>query len=224
MEDDIRRADDRLRRPWMALRRAGPLAAVVLGIALAVAACGSGSSPGVASLNSSPSPGASSSGAPGSGNALAFSACMRSHGVKDFPDPNAQGGVQIQANGLNSDLNPNNPTFQAAQRDCGSLLPQPTAAQNAQALAQLLKFSACMRAHGIKDFPDPTNQGGGVGIRIQANGPNSDLNPTNPQFQAAQKACQSLMPGKGRGGQKLSTGGSVKQSGGSSSSGVVGGG
>ena len=120
---------------------------------------------------------------------------MRSHGVKDFPDPNAQGGVQIQANG-NSDLNPSNPTFQAAQRACGSLLPQPTAAQKAQALTQLLKFSACMRAHGIKQFPDPTTQGGGVGIRIQANGSNSDLSPNNPQFQAAQNTCQSTCPAK----------------------------
>jgi hypothetical protein len=52
--------------------------------------------------------------------ALAFSKCMRAHGVTDFPDPTfATGGgigIKIQANGGN--LNPNDPTFQAAQRAC----------------------------------------------------------------------------------------------------------
>ena len=52
-----------------------------------------------------------------------------------------------------------------------------------------LKFSQCMRAHGIKDFPDPQQTGQGVGISIHGS-PGSDLNPNNPTFTAAQKACQ----------------------------------
>jgi hypothetical protein len=57
---------------------------------------------------------------------------------------------------------------------------------------KMLGFSKCMRAHGIKDFPDPSNGG----IRLRA-GQGSDLNPDNPQFQAAQKACQGDLPLKG---------------------------
>jgi hypothetical protein len=48
---------------------------------------------------------------------LAFSECMRAHGVADFPDPSGN-GLQIGSRGPSSDLNPNNPTFQAAQKVC----------------------------------------------------------------------------------------------------------
>jgi hypothetical protein len=71
---------------------------------------------------------------------------------------------------------------------------QPTPAQQAQALAQALKFSECMRSHGITGFPDPQSvAGGGIRIAIRA-GQGNNLNPTNPQFQAAQKACQKFNP------------------------------
>jgi hypothetical protein len=62
--------------------------------------------------------------------ALAFSKCMRSHGVADFPDPQFSSGggirIRITANaggGGNNGLDPNSPIFQKAQRSCGSLLP-----------------------------------------------------------------------------------------------------
>jgi hypothetical protein len=58
-----------------------------------------------------------------------------------------------------------------------------------------------MRAHGIKDFPDPTSQGG-ISIKVT---PGSDLDPNNPQFKAANAACQHLLPGPRNGsGAKLS--------------------
>lgn len=126
--------------------------------------------------------------------ALAFSQCMRSHGVADFPDPNAQGQTQISG-GADSDLNPDNPTFEKAQNACQSKLPKPTPAQQAQALQNALKMSQCMRAHGITDFPDPQNQGGGR-ISISLHGsPGSDLNPNDPAFQRAQKICMPNVPG-----------------------------
>jgi hypothetical protein len=53
-------------------------------------------------------------------------------------------------------------------------------------------MSKCMRAHGIKDFPDPSN--GGIQITVT---PGSDLSPDNPQFQAAQTACQGDLPAPG---------------------------
>jgi hypothetical protein len=61
--------------------------------------------------------------------ALAFSKCMRSHGVSDFPDPqfSSGGGIRIsihtKAGIATSDLDPNSPIFKKAQQNCGSLLP-----------------------------------------------------------------------------------------------------
>ena len=133
------------------------------------------------------------------GSAFNSPRCMRTHGMPNFPDPNGQGQVQM------SGVNPQSPSFEAAQRACAKYSPNggkpPTAAQQQQAEAQALKFSECMRSHGISDFPDPqvSSSGGhvSIGIRISA-GKSSDLNPNSPQFQAAQKACQSLAPfGKG---------------------------
>lgn len=57
--------------------------------------------------------------------ALAMSRCMRSHGVPNFPDPTFQSGpggavgVGIRLNG--SGIDPNSPSFQAAQKACASL-------------------------------------------------------------------------------------------------------
>lgn len=52
--------------------------------------------------------------------ALKYAACMRSNGVPDFPDPNAQGQIQINAAGASS-LVPSSAQFQKAQTDCKSL-------------------------------------------------------------------------------------------------------
>ncbi len=67
-----------------------------------------------------------------------------------------------------------------------------TAAQQQQALRQALKFSACMRAHGVPSFPDPTAERGGISLSL-----GGSVNPGSPQFRAAQQACRSLMPGGG---------------------------
>ena len=120
-----------------------------------------------------------------------FSACMRKHGVTNFPDPNSQGVIQF---GSGNGIDPSSPTFLAARGACQKLLPnggQPTPQQQAKMQQQLLAFSKCMRAHGIKDFPDPSN--GGLKLRA---GAGSDLNPDNSQFQSAQQACRANLPFK----------------------------
>ena len=138
---------------------------------------------------------------------LAFSQCMQTHGVPNFPEPNSQGVVQ------GSGLNPSSPSFQKANKACRHLLPnggQPTPAQQAQAMAQALKYSECMRAHGLSGFPDPqSGPGGGIAIRVHAGQGqgSSDLNPQSPQFQAAQKACQNIMGGPLGGGVKSASNG-----------------
>jgi hypothetical protein len=50
-----------------------------------------------------------------------------------------------------------------------------------------LKFSKCMRDHGV-DFPDPQRVGSG-GIKLTA----KNINPNDPKTKAAQSACQKYM-------------------------------
>lgn len=205
------RSLSRWRRPAAAL---AVLVVAVLVAALVILSTGrgSGSNDGVATLKS---PGVGPSAAPsGTANSqdpyqamLAYSACMRSHGVPDFPDPNSNGGLEIQGGGQNSDLDPNSPTFQAAQQACQSLMPGSGGGQltNGQggsgpglsirgsggsqaAQQQLMAYSQCMRSNGVSDFPDPVFSGGAGSLTLPA-----DIDPNSPTFQAAQKACQSLL-------------------------------
>src|SRR6266571_2463733 len=87
------------------------------------AACSSTgpNSPPVASVSSSASATASSSGS-ARASALAYSRCMRAHGISDFPDPKADGSLQIPASS-GSDLDPNNPRFKAANDACKKYQP-----------------------------------------------------------------------------------------------------
>ena len=121
---------------------------------------------------------------------LKYARCMRSHGVIDFPDPSSSGTIVVSGTVSRS------PQYPAADGTCQKLLPNggiPTAAQRAQGLTQLLEVSVCMRAHGIRDFPDPTSNGIQIPIRP---GMPSDLEPGNARFQAAEKACQRFQPGQ----------------------------
>lgn len=122
---------------------------------------------------------------------VAFARCMRTHGAPDFPEP-VEGKIIIRGR-PGSGLNPQSPQFQAAQRACQSLAPHPNVSpqQSAEAQAKALKFSECMRSHGLPKFPDPKFSGDGIQLSIN---PSMGINPNSPQFQAAQKACQGDMP------------------------------
>lgn len=196
-----------------------PRVALLAGIVALAAGCGGGSKPpSVASLSQSHSgtttqsaapdavPAAPSGGPSGQFNVAMrvpsgttgekFSECMRGQGLPDFPDPNGQGVIQF---GSGSGVDPSSPKFQAARKVCDKLLPnggQPTPAQIAKAQQSALEHSACMRSHGIKDFPDPDFTGGG--IRLSVGGPpGSDLDPNSPLFRRAQAACQGFLAFKG---------------------------
>jgi hypothetical protein len=121
--------------------------------------------------------------------AVKFTQCVRAHGIADFPDPGAGGGIQISGGGPNSDLNPTNATFVAAQNACQkySQVQPPSAGQQARAQARALAFSACMRKHGVPNFPDPQFMSGGRVLEKITNG--SGIDPGSPMFQAAQKKC-----------------------------------
>jgi hypothetical protein len=170
----------------------------VAGLSLLAAACGGGS-PGakVAQIGTTSSTkGSGSSGASGSGNPTAYSACMRSHGVPNFPDPDSKGHFKITSgvsgNGQKTGVDVNSPQFARARKACDKLLPnggRPTAAQQQQEQQQMLKYAQCMRSHGVPKFPDP-KAGGAMTLGTKAG-----VDPNTPQFQAAQKTCQKLVPG-----------------------------
>jgi len=184
------------RRPARAMAALLSLLAVVL---LVVACGGGGKSPGVAQIGSQTSTTTAARQGSDKDVALKFAQCMRQHGVADFPDPNSSGQIAIQASGGpgGSDLDPNSSTFQAAQEACKAYSPEGASpAQKAENRAAMLKYSQCMRSHGISDFPDPT----GRGLQIRAT-PGGDLDPNSPAWQKAQEACKKDMPGGGKGGQ-----------------------
>lgn len=176
-------------------------------IALGVTGCG-GNSPtkSVASLGSQASKtstkaagssgGSGKSASPGS-QAVAYSACVRAHGVPNFPDPKVStNGNEVKvAIAVNPSIS-SNPNFKSAQQACSKLLPGgspgegPNHQISPQEQSQYLKAAACIRSHGIPSFPDPTFSGGGVHISKTAG-----INLHSPQIRAAEEACQSLIPG-----------------------------
>jgi hypothetical protein len=190
--------------------KATGLIAGLTALALLVAGCGGGSkSPTVAHLGSSTTASTSSdsssggSGGGGSGSAspdsqaVAYSACVRAHGVPNFPDPKVStNGNEVKvAIAINPSIS-SNPHFNSAQQACRKLLPgggpgPGSGAQiSPQEQSQYLKAAACIRSHGIPNFPDPTFSGGGVHIPKTAG-----VNLHSPQARAAEEACQSLIPG-----------------------------
>ena len=182
--------------PVTRTRRSIVVALCGIGCAIAVSACGSSPGSGNASNSSGRSAG------------IRFSACMRSHGVPNFPDPGGSGGIQI-GNGIN----PKAPAFQAAQKVCFKLLPGggPGRGGNSEARRlQLLHLAECMRAHGVASFPDPSNSPpsappAGGGIAFGGGGsflaiPQSLI--ASPGFREAARTCG--FPGFSGGGAKPS--------------------
>jgi hypothetical protein len=155
------------------------VAAVLAGVALVAAACGGG--PG------KKQPGAQTK-QQGYQQAVAFAKCMRSHGDPAFPDPGPNGAFPNE----NGSLDRTSAAYKTALAACKSLQPNsPPDQAELQAMYQrLLKFSSCMRAHGMTNFPNPTLDKGGVGI-------SDHIDPNSPQYKTAHAACRSLEPGPG---------------------------
>jgi hypothetical protein len=156
------------------------LVAFALGLALLASGCGGGGSTGDSSA----------------GDPEAYSACMRTHGVPNFPDPDSQGRIKItsgrSANGQKTGVDVNSPQFKKAQRACQKLQPsggRPNRQEQAKEQRAMLKFAQCMRSHGVPNFPDPKfTADGGTEQTI-----GKDVNPGSPQFTAAKKACKRFL-------------------------------
>jgi hypothetical protein len=167
-----------IRRPWRAWPTAARTAAAVAVLAGTASAAGVGFAATPAQL----------------GNALAFSRCMRAHGVPNFPDPNSSGvwpKTEVKALGQ---ANPS--LFDSANRTCGDLIPSggngETAGQIAELWNQFRQYARCMRHHGVPNYPDPSSRSA-TDRRPTFNLAASGLNPSSPQLRATAQQCAALL-------------------------------
>lgn len=119
----------------------------VAAISLVIAGCGGGSSTHAAGMTQI--------------GVLAYSQCMHSHGIPNFPDPDSTGAIpkdKIIALG-------DSPRLKAAESACQHVMPasglgpQTTAQPMRTRRADALAFARCMRGRGFPNFPDPTTEG-----------------------------------------------------------------
>ena len=155
----------------------------VAAFSLLAAGCGGGGSPRVANVATSTTAATTTMTQNG---LLAFSQCMRSNGMPNFPDPQrfVGGNVKLTIHQL--------APSQAALSACNHLLPtnggsgpRETAQQQRTRLADGLSFARCMRSHGVTRFPDPTAQGQLTVEMVEAQG--IDLH--SPAVLRAVQAC-----------------------------------
>jgi hypothetical protein len=171
-------------------------------IAPALVWCGVLSACGSIGAPSGTATGAAGSSPGGSNPGLALARCMRAHGITNFPDPNADGAIQLAPG---SGLDPQSPAFQAAQAACSKYAPDKgrppvtSAAERTKAVA----FAKCMRSHGEPGFPDPLlSPPRGVTRVLAFHGMSfavgPGLDPRSPAFQQAAKDCGVNLPGFGQ--------------------------
>jgi hypothetical protein len=189
-----------------ARRHAAPAAAVIvalLGPALLATACAGSRGGHVAQLDTTATKSSTSAG-PQAASArqnggLAFSRCMRSHGVSQFPDPDSSGAipkVTLQQLGIGGSQ------FQAAQSACAYLL-QSSDTEVRQTLSGMLDFARCMRSHGVDNWPDPTTDSDGQAV-FDLHG---RINPDTPQMDTKSGRCAHLLhPTPGENGTVLCNG------------------
>jgi hypothetical protein len=178
--------------------------ACAVGLSLLASACGGSADNSVARVGSTPTTTShTTAGDPRSasgGQALvAFTTCMRRHGVSNFPDPKADSNGYHLRYGPENGIDVRSPLFKNAQHACMRLLPNPGTSSPRGEAAQLqaaLKFAACIRVHGVPNFPDPKlSRSGNLEM---GSGTKSSVDPSSPRFKAAAAACQHLLPGSTR--------------------------
>jgi len=159
--------------------------AIAFGLAVSLAACGS-----------SPTPGTSTSQASESTiyrDAIAFSNCVRSHGLPAFPDPDADGDIP-KAKVLPLS---HAPALRDATRACSKLMPTAagrggvlTSREIAQLRNGMVKFASCIRSDGVTTWPDPS-----IGRQERPVFNLSNTDPASPAVTADIEQCRHEMPG-----------------------------
>jgi hypothetical protein len=190
------------RRPRRTPRGAARTVAAIIATAfLALVATACSDSPSSAHSGGSPGTG----GAANAPSAIAYSACMRSHGVPNYPDPGS--GGQLPKTDAQR-LGVSNSEYQAAQQACGQLLPTGGSLQQQasecgqnhdcspalvqQMLTDDLKLARCMRSHGVPNFPDPASNGSGAPYFPISSVGISEAASRTPQFVADLNQCGRL--------------------------------
>lgn len=179
------------RRPRRPIARTTATLIVTASLTLLAAACGGSPGSHVPQPGSATTKSSTSSAAAAQNGLLAFSHCMRSHGVPDFPDPNGRG---VLPKSLIVEAAASSPQFPAAHRSCGHLLPnggQPTQAQAQQAWNDMRNFARCMRSHGVPNWPDPaptSPQDPRPFFHLP-----SSMDPNAPQLVTRIRACQHVL-------------------------------
>ncbi len=176
-------SDPRLRPGWSG----GVLmTAALLALGGVLSACSGGSSTPNTAADSSTTAGAS---------VLAYSSCMRSHGVPNFPDPGTSGGIDDKQAVVSALTAVSKAVADSAQNECQHLMPagglggQVRQAVPAQDQQDYLNAAACMRSHGFTNFPDPTFHDGNVSLNIP-----SSIDTKSAQFTQAAQVCTKLIP------------------------------
>ena len=127
-------------------------AALVL-VAL-VAGCSNGSAEtgDTGATSGSSTPGAAGEKLTAREKAVKFSECIRAHGVRDFPDPDADNEYQYGVS-----VSPE--VWTKAVESCKELQPPGTLSSKRTPKEQSasLRFAECIRDNGVKDFPDPVS-------------------------------------------------------------------
>lgn len=189
------------------LRRRAAAVLPALAASVAIAACG----------GSSPSGPSDASVAKAD---LQLAACMRTHGIPDFPDPssagagssgatgNTGGGGQATVPPGETDVNghilsESSQAVAAAYDKCrryavSAAGPVVSRGQLAKLKAGALAYARCVRAHGVSNFPDPTVEAGpggrGAGITPPfGTGARAEAEAESPTVQAAIKTCGPLV-------------------------------
>jgi hypothetical protein len=174
-------------------RRPAQIAAAIIAAAAALvllAAC-SGSS-------SSTSPASSSTAGTAANSPLvAYSQCVRSRGVPDFPDP-PPGATNAKFPGAQQ-LRVSSSQLSAAENACQHLLPAGVedhfpAAEVPLLLSGMRQFSQCMRSHGVPNWPDPSTDSEGRPVFDLSDHGFSWQQAHSSQLGAKEDQCQHLLP------------------------------
>jgi len=94
-------------------------------------------------------------------SALAFAACVRSHGVPSYPDSavhaSSKGSRALGASRYRRQLAAV-PVRYASMPELAAQGPSSGSSSSSYVQA-VLKYSLCMRSHGVTNFPEPNSQG-----------------------------------------------------------------
>jgi hypothetical protein len=166
---------------------------LVLLAMLAVAGCAGPDNDdggGIATANGGamPTPTASASATVNDKDApIKFSQCMREHGLPWFPDPDPDsGGLKMKM-----PKGQDKAKVDAAMEACKKLTPNggEPVKMDPQAIEQARQMAKCMRENGVPNFPDPDANG-----QIRVDGNKLGIDPEDPKFAAADKACDKYRP------------------------------